>query len=503
MVALAARLMVATTHEVVTNDSGSYLRLAENLASGGGYIGMLGDRELKFPPGYPAVVAALHSLGVPLIGAGRLVSAIVGAVLVLPMFFIGMRLGGPASAWLAATLGALAPPIVYPASMAIAEVGFATLAVGALAVGLRGGVGAALLAGLLVGGADLVKPEAFAFLLALLVTVLVTNRDRRLAASAALVAGFVVVAGPWIVSLNRHVEPFLLEGKSGMYGNVCRRLGSGLAYTAAASGLANGVPGPLVSFNRSVGSFVYSQELLADPRAFLACWVRNVEAIVEIATRRAYANPLLLLGAALGGLRLLVAGGRARRDGALVMLAGGLAVAQIAAGMVTMWIAPRYFYPTLVLVTIFAAAGVAWLPWPTRRAHAGPAGPVLVGLGLCLVMLWHAAELPREFGERLPRTEMEAGHAIARDAQGRRTLVMSAFSLPPFYARGDWLPLPHGGLQDVLGFARASRVDYVAFREAHGGELMPLLENPEAFGVRVVHDPAGPSTTRVVALLER
>jgi hypothetical protein len=55
--ALVLRLYVATTHDVMTNDRGSYLRLAENLAAGKGYVGMLGDQELKFSPGYPALIA--------------------------------------------------------------------------------------------------------------------------------------------------------------------------------------------------------------------------------------------------------------------------------------------------------------------------------------------------------------------------------------------------------------------------------------------------------------
>jgi hypothetical protein len=497
---LAVRLAVAAGHEVITNDGASYLRLADNLATTGRYVGIQGDLELKFPPGYPLLVALAVGLGVPLVWAGHVVAALAGALLVFPAFSIGRRLGGQVTGWAAAVLGAFSPPLVWAGSLAIAEVVLALLVASALAVLLTAGVWRALAAGALLGCANLVKPEAFGFLFAGVIGVAVVNDRARPSAVAALLAGFTIVTGPWIAFLNAHVEPFLLEGKSGMYGSVCRRLGSGMPYDVAAAGLdAGGTAGPLVRFNESVGRFVYSRELLAAPREFMTCWVRNAERITDVAAREAYMHPLVLLCAAFGALRGLVAGGIATRSAALVVLAVALAVGHVVSGMVTMWIAPRYLLTALVLTTILAAHGltaVRSLALPVPKGAGVPAA--IAWSVLAVALAWWVPDLPQAFGEQLPTAERDVREAIVADAAGRHARVMSRFAVPSFYADADWVQTPLGDSLGVIRYARSQGVTH--FVANASPQLAAIGQSPGAFGLRIVPMPRPAAGMAVFAL---
>jgi 4-amino-4-deoxy-L-arabinose transferase-like glycosyltransferase len=499
--AFGLRVAFSAGHEVITNDSASYLRLAENLATRGEYVGIQGDLELKFPPGYPTLIAFLVWLGLPLLWAGRLVSALAGALLVPFSYAIGQRLGGVATGRLAAVLAAAAPPLVYAGSLTIAEVALALFAVSALAAVLAPGLGRALGAGMLLGLANLVKPEAFGFLLVALGAAAVVNESARLRATSALLAGFLLIAAPWIVFLNTQVDPLLFEGKSGMYGHVCRRLGSGLSYGVAAAGFNEaGNVGPLVRFNQSVGRFVYSNELLAAPAEFIACWMRNAESIVDIAAREAYVHPLILFGAAAGAVRGLLAGGPAARATVVVTLAVIVAVGHVLSGMVTMWIAPRYLLTALVLLTILAAHGLAALG-PLAQAPARLTAPraLAAWMLLAVILSWWVRDLPLAFGERLPEAERDVQATIVADAKGYRPRVMAQFAVSSFYADADWVQTPSGALPDIVRYAREQGVTHLV-RKRNGSSPTDEVMDAEALGLRLLPSEAAGDEMMVFSL---
>ncbi|HEX7122721.1 MAG TPA: hypothetical protein VF178_10165, partial [Gemmatimonadaceae bacterium] len=99
--ALAIRLVIfAARGAFIGFDEGYYLLLARNLWSGHGYT-LNGLPHVVFSPLYPVLTGGLARLTGDLIWAGRLVSAIASAALVIPTFYLARRIADERSAWIA------------------------------------------------------------------------------------------------------------------------------------------------------------------------------------------------------------------------------------------------------------------------------------------------------------------------------------------------------------------------------------------------------------------
>jgi hypothetical protein len=82
-------------------DSLTYALLARSLARGDGFR-LLGAPETHFPPGYPAVLAALGATGPTLLGAARVLHALLFAINIALAAGLAARIAGPSAGALAA-----------------------------------------------------------------------------------------------------------------------------------------------------------------------------------------------------------------------------------------------------------------------------------------------------------------------------------------------------------------------------------------------------------------
>jgi dolichyl-phosphate-mannose-protein mannosyltransferase len=225
-IALLLRLTFAFGYWVskpLTHDEREYLALARSLTLGKGFTYDLPLESGATPrfgraPGYPVFLA--------LVGGGRgelaatppqvkLAQSIVGSIGVWLIGAIARRAAGPRAAVAAAWLSAVYPPLVWICAYVFSEALFSTLALAAvllLNVSLdrasaadgtftrsmwrRGNV-----AGLMTGVAMLVRP-AMSFFVPVAAVWLIAKR--RAALAALLVAGALVVVGPWTLR-NVHV----------------------------------------------------------------------------------------------------------------------------------------------------------------------------------------------------------------------------------------------------------------------------------------------------------
>jgi 4-amino-4-deoxy-L-arabinose transferase-like glycosyltransferase len=207
----------------LTHDEREYLALARSVTLGKGLTYDLPPDSSNTPrfgraPGYPVFLA--------LVGGGRgefdatppqikLAQSIVAAIGVWLIGTIARRAAGPRAGVAAASLAALYPPLVWICAYVFSEALFSTVALGAvLLLNLsldrasapnppqsRSSLGWGVAAGILTGAAMLVRP-AMAFFVPVAVVWLIAKRRTTLA--ALLVAGAVVVVGPWTIR-NVHV----------------------------------------------------------------------------------------------------------------------------------------------------------------------------------------------------------------------------------------------------------------------------------------------------------
>src|SRR5713101_8424672 len=227
LAALTVRLLCVTfLAGAIGTEGAEYARIGENILAGKGYTGIATEgTELMFPPLFPFLIAAFSLLTHEAELAARLVSAIMGALLVLPIFFITSRSYRPRTAYIAAALVAFHPLLVLLSATAFCEASYITLILAGAYWSQRAQSDqtrrAFVFAGLFFGLAYLIRPEAsvYAFLTvaAFLVFTAITHRHRLgqvALSSCLLMVVFLAFAGPYIAWLSRETGQFRIEGKS-------------------------------------------------------------------------------------------------------------------------------------------------------------------------------------------------------------------------------------------------------------------------------------------------
>jgi len=192
--ALAVRLFFALCPPTPEADAADYLRLAQGLRSGAGYVGPLGRPTAFRPPLYPLFLAATG----PDVRVAPVLQALLGATNCLLTVALAARmLGGPA-AWIAGALLAVDPVQAAASSRLLSEVLYQTLFLLTLLVlGGERTPGRAFGAGLL-GGASLLVRSAAMPVLATLAAVCLRRESPRYKSALLFVAGALLAVSPWL-----------------------------------------------------------------------------------------------------------------------------------------------------------------------------------------------------------------------------------------------------------------------------------------------------------------
>lgn len=216
-VGLAARLAFGLgywTDAPLTRDEQEYLSLARSLVNGQGFVydqvlTSSGAEPFGRAPGYPAFLAiagggAAPSSSVPT--SVQVAQSVVGAFGVVMVGLIARRVGGRRAAIVAALGAAVYPPLVWIAGYALSEALF--WPIGLLAAWLfdrarthPDRAGAALACGLTLGVGTLIRPALILFVPLAGLMLLFLRQPRTF---AVIVAGLLVVVGPWTLRNYAH-----------------------------------------------------------------------------------------------------------------------------------------------------------------------------------------------------------------------------------------------------------------------------------------------------------
>jgi len=282
LAALALRLAVLLCFEhVISPDGVEYVAHARRLAAGDLANGM----SAYWPPLYPALIAAASLVFRDAEFAGRLVSTVAGAALVIPAHRLARRWYGRRTALVCASLVALHPLLVYYSTALLTESTYTLVFTCAVVAGWSALTGATARAyaftGALFGACYLLKPEAFGFVLLLLVMLiarrlLTKTRPHSLKASfhqssvthaLALVAGFAAAASPQLLYIRLQAGAWALSAKTA--GHILQ--GARAAGGDPAPSYADGLPDALTAFVRLAKAMRFEYELfnLIFPTAFV------------------------------------------------------------------------------------------------------------------------------------------------------------------------------------------------------------------------------------------
>ncbi|MCU1458598.1 MAG: hypothetical protein JWL73_2690 [Actinomycetia bacterium] len=203
----------------IGGDAGAYFYLGRNLANGLGYIRPY-DYELshhvrvvptaEFPPLFPGWLALLHLVGIDSFSVEKYATAVLGAVLVVLIGFLGRKVAGRAVGLVAALLAAAYPLFIASDGGLTAETLYGVLIVGFLLAFLaaldRPAVWRWVVVGLIVGFAALTRSEALALVVFVVVPIVLARRKAlaggwggALRMIGVTVLATLVVVTPWLI----------------------------------------------------------------------------------------------------------------------------------------------------------------------------------------------------------------------------------------------------------------------------------------------------------------
>jgi 4-amino-4-deoxy-L-arabinose transferase-like glycosyltransferase len=508
--AFALRLLTAFFFAgMVGSEGAEYATIARNIMSGRGYSGLVTEGpELIFPPLFPALIAAFSFLTNDFEWAGRLVSMIFGALLVVPTYLIARRIFGRRTALFAGALVAVHPFLIRYSIAIFTETMFLTLILTAIYMSMRSASSPTLrnvgLAGAFYGLAYLVRQEAFAYLLlgiGFMVLAIALRRPsslrrpRTVSRLALLPLIFCVLAGPYVGWLGGQTGQFRIEAKSPLNLATERRVQSGMSIDEAAFGIdADLTPrGVWIQPNlASIESYPLSR------REVFGIMAKAAEAVAKntVAMVIAYfalGGPLLF-GLAVLGLFSTPWGPRQTLDNAHLMAVLGLVVF----GTFFIYYSNERFYlPFIPVLGIWASAGVLQLVgWAEETAEMWGASRFRQIAGATSALLAAALLLLPSLASsyaRLTADRAERGFKYAMvDLASRRNeplRVADSDSQLAYHANGKLIWLPFTDESTALRYLARKGTTHVVVRQSQLS-FRPYLARWFENGVPGAHEAA-------------
>jgi len=480
---------------VMDNEGAHYGMMAQHLLDG---------RAFPRPPTatQPQLVMAwFHPLmiaGVTMITrdtelAARLVSLLSGASLVVVLFFLGLRLYGRATAWIVATLAAFFPILVAFSTAGYSESLYLALLMGAVYFSIRcfdSDRGRAWLwAGMLFGCAYLTRPEAlplpFLAVLFILAGAAIEKLGIRpaLRASAGMLAVFALFVAPYAALFKVYTGHFLLEGKNRLNYTIGQRILAGMPPGEAARGIdSNLTPvGPQLAQLAYLTHTPYPTRPPDLARYFLRSAAHNKGWLYSgLIPALAYGSILLWFLAGIGLFRRRWDRRRLLREVFLLSIVAYIIVILFSAQMPLL----RYSLPLFPFGLLWASFGIAelgsWARGTTRSFPRKPAllvraaPPAFVVLPMTLLLGFSAVGLCTlgELNETLPgnRVLKQAGLWLRDHCGEKHPVIMADEAVVPYYAQGDWLPLPYADSSLALRYIASKRPDFVVATYLSQGE---------------------------------
>jgi len=262
LLALAVRAYFWAGHAaVIENEGAGYARQADNLLHGRPFVGIVPGVDVVETWLYPLAIAAVTLITRSSETGTRLVSLLAGTCLILPMYFLALRLYGRKTAWIAAILTAIHPLLVALSVAGYTEGPGLTLMMCAIYWSLRlldPSAGRAwLYAGIFLGLAYLNRTEMLALvpltIAAIFAATILNKNDLKKASleAAKVLAVFAILAAPYIGFLWRNTGQFRFEGKNLVNYTIGQRELAGMSQAEASRGIDENliVTGPLLDQN--------------------------------------------------------------------------------------------------------------------------------------------------------------------------------------------------------------------------------------------------------------
>ena len=495
IVGSAVRLFwLAVQNSNIGGEGAVYARFAENFLKGNGYVGIsLGSTDLVFPPLYPILIAFASLATGDFELAGRVVSLIIGACLVIPVFFITLEMYGKRVAYIAAGLTALHPLLIQLSGSVYSEATYITFLMAGIYWALKtshiGSVGASVLVGTFFGLAYLTRPEGiiYSFLSAAVILILGPACKRTLKQSVmcslGILGAFTVIASPYVGFLSLTTGQLRFEGKSAINYLIGQRMLAGMEYNEAAYGITKDLieEGPFLQDRIAP----IEKTSLGDISRYVLMAARtNVSEIYQtIFFSSAFGSPVLIVLVILGIFRTPWSSRRIIDEGVLLIFVTTIVLTLLS--IQHLW--DRYSFQLLPFLLLWAAKGICELAdWAEATAVSlmgtirGRSDAVRVSSQWALSLIFllyvstsYAHEFKKTHSQKDPIKE--AGFWLGKHAGGPKK-IMDGNAVIAYYANGTWIPLPYAESSVALEYLNHKSPDFVVLTRGGSG-IRPYLDD--------------------------
>ena len=522
LLGFALRLHWMITQTPIMSDGTLYVRVAENLISGNGPIGLWGEPDTMYGLLFPFLIAGTATVVPSAETAAHVVALVFGTALIATVFQIAHLMYGRRTAYICALLVAGHPLLVKVSASVYNETIYMTLLMASIYFGLRTlelqTYRCCVLCGLCLGLAYLARPEAAAypFLLALALCAAGFAHKKlkpAMLAAAIVVGAFTVVASPYVAYLYKETGSLRLEGKWNINYTNARRLLLGMDIAQAAFGIDNdlNVEGPLLEPRKFANYTPYPHSLEDKIHTLVANAKRNMWTIYAEFTEGAIGYPALAVLIVLGLFRKSWSNRRLAHEAVLSTVAMSIVFLLLTATETAF----RYFLPLLPILLIWAGKGVEEVGEWARGSEVLTSNlvprPNVVSMGLqaCLVIaIFGLSALgTRSLWEISSRSDPNS--VAARDAglwlrehwPGPKR-VAAWISIVPYYADATMVLFPYGDPEPTLRYLKAKHPDFVVL-ESHRRKKPPAIDDWIAGGIpddqaRVIYDSTNSAGDRIV-----
>ncbi len=480
-----ALLIWAMKHGVIIDSEGAeYARIAQNLRSGLGYMGMFHNGvQLNFPPLYPLLIATLSLLLQNAELAARAVNVIAGTMLVLPMFKLAERIYNRKVAFIVTVMVVFHPLLIARSVSTYAEGLYLTYLMCGIYYIIRWveeeRVRSCIFAGIFFGLAYLTRPEAF-----LIVGVttfgglawglFAQNRRTVLIGVLCLVGIFVLLASPYIVFLSMNSGKFRIEGKGSILYAWGSKLDAGMTYTEVLTRIGDDLSDEGVFMKSNLEALNAVSYTLHDMILYILRGApQNLRTILYgNANSESEGAPVFFLLVFIGLLG--TAWDRRRLVDEGILLATGLVIV-LTLLTVRGGFPLHYFHSFMGLLILWAGKGAEELyNWAhgTVASFSVPRNiPRLVGLAvqwmaIFLVIAMSLRGVPKEseyFYAALTERKM-AGQWLTEHWPGPKW-IMDDSLVPAYYAGGKLMFLPFASSDLALRYISKKNPDFIVVPE--------------------------------------
>ena len=468
-------------------EGAEYARLAKNLASGRGYVGIdTPGKNLMFPPLYPFLIAAATVATHNEEQAARLISVVMGTALPLVIYAVGRRLYNHKIALIAAALIAVHPLLVGFSAMGYCETTYITLLFTAVYWTIRAFRSATspsfAMAGAFFGLAYLTRAEAVIFPLAAFALALLyvwqrgTSFPFRIAQRSLLLPGmFLVLAVPYLLWLHSQTGQWRIEGKSPLNYVTAREIVNGVAFSDAHYGVDADLKERGVWIQSNLTTIQATHFRPFEFARYLQARSKDIIAYTKdtLTGSAIFGSPPLFAFAVLGLFRK-------RWDhlhAVSQLLLWVIMVVSSAALFGIYYLSPRFFLVLAPIFVLWASNGiVAFTMWARSAVRLFCSSPVKIrwiagGLATLLAGMIPVVSAPRAAilseiytFNRASLPLKGAGEWLNAYAPGQKT-VMDASTTVSFYASADWAPFPYCSSDVAMRYLDKRGVNFIVIRD--------------------------------------